>query len=90
MDDDFQPEDKDLRIHMEAVTDDPQLMNRNSPLADSGKPNSHPPSPTAQQGEDTAPMRLVLRSPGMNDLKIKAKPKTFVSKLISEKLKKDY
>lgn len=85
MDGDSPEEDRELRIHMEAVTDDPSLLARQStsqtdePHRPSPSPNPHTTSPQ----DDDQPMKLVLRSPELDDLRIKARPKTLVSKLIS-------
>jgi hypothetical protein len=64
---------------MEAVTDDPLLLNRPTLSPDEGKAPA-PPGPEDDQNE---PMKLILRSPGLDDFRIKARPKTLVSKLIS-------
>ncbi|CAI7615450.1 unnamed protein product [Penicillium glandicola] len=68
IDDDF-ADQKELRIHMEAIT---------SP--DNEKPPTASQSPEDDQGE---PMKLILRSPGYDDFRIKARQKTLISRLIS-------
>ncbi|KAJ5585341.1 uncharacterized protein N7459_005141 [Penicillium hispanicum] len=81
MDDDLDAANQELRIHMEAVTENPILLNRDgSSTHGEDQPSPAPPSPGNQQNE---PMKLILRSPGLDDLKIKARPKTIVSKLLS-------
>lgn len=80
LDDDPVAGPRELRIHMEAVTDDPLLLNRTGLSPDESKALPAPPSPGDDQNE---PMKLILRSPGLNDFKIKARSKTLVSKLIS-------
>lgn len=82
IDDDLM-EDQELRIHMVAVTDDPLLKNQSSASKDLGDQPPTSPGPKIQHAEDDEPMRLIFRSPGFNDLKVKARPKTLVSKLIS-------
>ncbi|KAJ5774650.1 hypothetical protein N7457_009546 [Penicillium paradoxum] len=79
--DDDSAEQKELRIHMEAVSDAPALLNRQaaSPNNEQHPAESQPP-PEDDQGE---PMKLVLRSPGLDDFKIKARQKTQISRLIS-------
>ncbi|KAJ5524883.1 hypothetical protein N7494_011533 [Penicillium frequentans] len=83
MDDDVLTGPKELRIHMKAVTDDPLLLNRSGSSAEVGQPSPAPLSPGNQPNEENEPMKLTFRSPGLNDLKIKARPKTRVSKLIT-------
>ncbi|KAJ6092896.1 hypothetical protein N7486_008185 [Penicillium sp. IBT 16267x] len=83
MDDDFLTGAKELRIHIKAVTDDPLLLNRPGSAAEMGQPSPAPLSPSHQANEENEPMKLTLRSPGLSDLKIKARPKTRVSKLIT-------
>ncbi|KAJ5760073.1 hypothetical protein N7520_007229 [Penicillium odoratum] len=78
MDDDSLTGPKELRIHLEAVADDPILLNRSGSSA-----SPAPPSPINQQDEVNEPMKLTLRNPGLGDLRIKARPKTLVFKLIS-------
>ncbi|KAJ5647552.1 hypothetical protein N7490_003924 [Penicillium lividum] len=78
MDDDSLTGPKELRIHLEAVTDDSISLNRSGSSA-----SPAPPSSINQQDEVNEPMKLTLRSPGLGDLRIKARPKTLVSKLIS-------
>ncbi|KAJ6020795.1 hypothetical protein N7540_006299 [Penicillium herquei] len=82
MDDDFEAEQKQLQIHMVAVTEDPLVMNRPGP-SEPGELTPKPQSPEVEQTEDNEPMKLTLRSLGLSDLRIKARPKTLVSKLIS-------
>ncbi|KAJ5709869.1 Ubiquitin supergroup [Penicillium malachiteum] len=82
MDDDFEPDQKKLQIHMVAVTEDPLILNRPAP-PEPDELTQKPQKPEVEQTEDNEPMKLTLRSPGLNDLRIKARPKTMVSKLIS-------
>ncbi|KAJ5736663.1 uncharacterized protein N7483_001788 [Penicillium malachiteum] len=82
MDDDFEADQKKLQIHMVAVTEDHLILNRPG-LSEPGELTPKPKSPEVEQTEDNEPMKLTLRSPGLNDLRIKARPKTLVSKLIS-------
>lgn len=79
-DDDPDAGPRELRIHMEAVTENPLLLNRPGSSPDEGQA---PPDPWTPGGEQNEPMKLILRSPGMDDFRIKARPKTPVSKLIS-------
>lgn len=81
--DDELMEDQELQIHMVAVTDDPLLDNQSSTSKDPGDQHRTSPSPKIQHAEDVEPMRLIFRSPDLNDLKVRARPKTLVSKLIS-------
>ncbi|KAJ5083842.1 hypothetical protein N7456_013269 [Penicillium angulare] len=82
MDDDLAAEQEELRIHMVAVTNDPLLLaGPSSSAADNPTPTSQ--SPSSRDTAENAPMKLVLRSPGFNDLRIKARPTTVVSKLIA-------
>ncbi|KAJ5298668.1 30 kDa heat shock protein [Penicillium atrosanguineum] len=80
LDDDPIAGPRELRIHMEAVTDDPLLLNRPGLSPDEDEASHAPPNP-----EDglTEPMKLTLRSSGLSDVRIRARPKTLVSKLIS-------
>lgn len=71
---------RELRIHMEAVTDNPLLLNRPGSSPDEGQ--AHPVTSSPEE-ETSEPIKLILRSPGMDDFRIKARPKTLVSKLIS-------
>lgn len=86
MDDDTFDQKKEMRIHMEAVTNDPSLHDRQPICQTEAKqqPSLSPnPGIESPQDSDNGPMKLVLRSPGLSDLRIKARPKTLVSKLIS-------
>ncbi|KAJ5992890.1 hypothetical protein N7451_008614 [Penicillium sp. IBT 35674x] len=83
MDDDTLTGPKELRIHMKAVTDDPLLLNLSGSSAEVGQPSPAPLSPGIQPNEENEPMKLTFRSPGLSDLKIKARPRTRVSKLIT-------
>lgn len=80
MDDDIVAGQREHRIHMEAVTENPLLLNRPGSPQDRSKTSPDSPSPEDDQNE---PMKLILRSPGLDDFRIKARPKTLVSKLIS-------
>jgi hypothetical protein len=71
-------EQNHLRIHMAAVTDKPLLTNR--PNVSEAVPDTPALSTESDQGES---MKLVLRSPGYEDFKIKARQKTLISRLIS-------
>lgn len=77
IDDDPLAEQEELRIHLEAVTDAP-LTNRPPPSEDPSGQGAAPADD--DQGE---PLKLILRSPGFEDFKIKARQKTLVSRLIS-------
>lgn len=79
MDDDLVAGPKSLQIHMEAVTDNQQLLGQPNTSIDA-RSVSPPPNPPAEGNE---PMKLILRSPGLDDLKIRARPTTRVSKIIS-------
>ncbi|KAJ5084310.1 hypothetical protein NUU61_008889 [Penicillium alfredii] len=72
---------QELRIHMEAVSDSPIAGRRQSPSPSTGgiSPAPH----KTEDEEQNEPMKLILRSPGLNDFKIKARQKTMVSRLIS-------
>lgn len=76
-DDPFAEQDK-LRIHLEAVTDAPLLTSR--PVESDSKSGQGADPTDDDQGE---PLKLILRSPGFEDFKIKARQKTLISRLIS-------
>ncbi|CAG8103933.1 unnamed protein product [Penicillium salamii] len=78
IDDDPLAEQEPLRIHLEAVTEGPILTNR--PSTSDNKPHSIPAPAEDDQDE---PKKLILRSPGLEDFKIKARQKTLISRLIS-------
>jgi hypothetical protein len=80
MDEDFIPGYPELRIHMEAIVDRPLPVDRPSPSPDHGKIPSASQTP---ENDKDVPMKLVLRSPGLDDFKIKARAKTPISRLIS-------
>ncbi|EKV08514.1 Ubiquitin supergroup [Penicillium digitatum] len=80
IDDDTLADQKELRIHMEAVTDLPLPVNQQSIEPDNDKPTTGSQSPEDDPGE---PMKLVLRSPGYDDFRIKARKKTLISRLTS-------
>ncbi|KAJ5946990.1 hypothetical protein N7466_000005 [Penicillium verhagenii] len=82
-DDDFDRGGKELQIHIVAVTDNPLLLNQPGYSTEVEPLPTTPPIPSNQQNEENEPMKLTLRSPGLGDLRIKARPKTLVSKLIS-------
>ncbi|KAJ5583855.1 hypothetical protein VI817_006089 [Penicillium citrinum] len=65
----------DLQIHMVACTENPELLSRSS--------ISESTSLQVSEDQQNQQMKLILRSAGYDDLKIKARPKTLVSKLIS-------
>ncbi|KAJ5748052.1 uncharacterized protein N7511_009748 [Penicillium nucicola] len=80
MDEDSTTDYPDLRIHMEAVADSILPVSHRSPSSDDGKASTAAPTLEDDKGE---PMKLVLRSPGLDDFKIKARAKTQISRLIS-------
>ncbi|KGO76675.1 Ubiquitin supergroup [Penicillium italicum] len=80
IDDDSFAGQKELRIHMEAVTDLPLPVNQQVTSPDNEKPPTASQSPEADQGE---PMKLILRSLGYDDFRIKARKTTLISRLIS-------
>ena len=80
IDDDPFADQQELQIHMEAVTDVPIFTNRQSVSDNNKLPNTVSKPPEDDQGE---PMKLILRSPGFENFKIKARPKTLISRLIS-------
>lgn len=80
IDDDSFADQKELRVHMEAVTDLPLPVNQRITSPDNDKPPTASQSPEDDQGE---PMKLILRSPGYDDFRIKARKKTLISRLIS-------
>jgi hypothetical protein len=71
---------KELRVHMVAVSDLPLPVNQPITSPDNDKPPTASQSPEVDQGE---PIKLTLRSPGHDDFRIKARQKTLVSRLIS-------
>lgn len=81
--DDPDAEQTELKIHMEAVSTDPLMMNRRGPVSPDmgGASSPAPPNPDYESGNE--PMKLLLKSPGLSDFKIKARPKTLVSKVIA-------
>ncbi|CAG8267284.1 unnamed protein product [Penicillium nalgiovense] len=80
IDDDSFADQKELRVHMEAVTDSPLPVNQQITLPDNDNPPTKSQSPEHDQGE---PMKLILRSPGYDDFRIKARQTTLISRLIS-------
>jgi hypothetical protein len=86
IEDDPDAEQTELKIHMEAVSTDPLMMNRRGPSSpDIGGASPAPPNPNDEPGNEpiNEPMKLLLKSPGLSDFKIKARPKTLVSKVIA-------
>ncbi|EPS27544.1 hypothetical protein POX_e06509 [Penicillium oxalicum] len=90
IDDEFDEEEppSELQIHMEAVTQNQTLLNRRGPSPDvSGRGASDADAgdvpPDTQNDPDNAPMKLMLKSPGLSDFKIKARPSTKVSKIVA-------
>lgn len=82
IEDDPDAEQTELKIHMEAVSTDPLMMNRRGPSSpDIGGASPAPANPDHEPGNE--PMKLLLKSPGLSDFKIKARPKTLVSKVIA-------
>lgn len=79
-DDDFTNQ-SELRIHMEAVTDQPPAPSRRSSSPESNR--TSPPSLACKTEEQDQPLKIILRSLGLDDFRIKARPKTLVSRLIS-------
>ncbi|KAJ5487952.1 hypothetical protein N7530_002252 [Penicillium desertorum] len=80
IDDDSFADQKELRVHMEAVTDLPLPVNQQITSPDDDNPPTKSQSPEDDQGE---PMKLILRSPGYDDFRIKARQTTLISRLIS-------
>lgn len=80
-----------LQIHVVATTDNTDLLRRpglatsSSPGAGNTKTSTDSLSAASPNPEDQQNqlLRLILRSPDLEDVKIKARPKTLVSKLIS-------
>lgn len=81
LDDDLDEKEAELRIHMEAETDDPALMNRRGPTPGAGEGSPAPPIATDEQ--EVEPMKLLLKCPEFKDFRVKAKPTTLVSKVIA-------
>jgi hypothetical protein len=71
---------QELQVHMEAVADRPVLTNRQSVSDNNKLPNPISTPPEDDQGE---PIKLILRSPGFDNFKIKARQTTLISRLIS-------
>ncbi|OQD82644.1 hypothetical protein PENANT_c020G02329 [Penicillium antarcticum] len=80
MDEDLITGYPELRIHMEAVADGPLPVSHRSCSPDNGKV---PAAEQTTEDDKEEPMKLVLRSPGLDDFKIKARAKTQISRLIS-------
>lgn len=79
-DDDPDAVPKELRIHMVAATNNDQLLKQEG----TSHTDEHvSPAPTSAGDEASGPMKLTLRSSAKEDLRIKARPTTLVSKLIS-------
>ncbi|KAF7712988.1 Uncharacterized protein PECH_007223 [Penicillium ucsense] len=88
IDDEFDDEEppSELQIHMVAVTQNPTLLNRRGPSPDAGAgagAGGQDASPNTQTDAEHAPMKLLLRSPGLSDFKIKARPSTTVAKIVA-------
>jgi hypothetical protein len=84
VEDDLDAEQTELKIHMEAVSTDPLMMNRRGPASpDIGGAYASPAPPNPDDEPSNEPMKLLLKSPGLSDFKIKARPKTLVSKVIA-------
>jgi hypothetical protein len=84
-------EQEKLQIHVVATTDNTDLLRRPGPVTTSGS-GAGIINPNTSNTEDASPnpedqqnqlLKLILRSADLDDLKIKARPKTLVSKLIS-------
>ncbi|KAJ5550711.1 hypothetical protein N7461_005409 [Penicillium sp. DV-2018c] len=73
-------QESELRIHIEAVTDIPLPATQQTTSPDNDNSPAVSQTPEDDRGE---PMKLVLRSPGLEDFKIKARKTTAVSRLIS-------
>jgi hypothetical protein len=83
-----------LQIHVVATTENADLLHRPGPTmsidpgagntnATTNNPSEASPNPGEDQQNQNQLLKLILRSPDLDDLKIKARPKTLVSKLIS-------
>jgi hypothetical protein len=83
LDDEPESEKADLKIHLEAISKDPEFMNRRGPSPDVSGPGASPAPPSPKEDPENEQMKLLLKSPGLNDFKIKARPKTLVSKVIA-------
>lgn len=81
IDDDPDGQETELKIHMEAESDDPILMNRRGPTPGAGEGSPAP--PIAEDEQEVEPMKLLLKCPGFNDFRVKAKPTTLVSRVIA-------
>ncbi|KAJ5818284.1 hypothetical protein N7474_003875 [Penicillium riverlandense] len=81
MDDELSSSPAELKIHMKAVSDTLPTASPSASSPDAGTGKKSPPGDEAD--EQAQPIRIVLRSPGMNDFRIKARLKTPVSRLIS-------
>ncbi|KAJ5085624.1 hypothetical protein N7532_010395 [Penicillium argentinense] len=78
--DDTAADPEELRIHMVATTENTALLH-SEPLPFKSESTQLPPQ--NPEDEPNQQIKLILRSPGLDDFKIKARPKTMVSKLIS-------
>ncbi|KAJ5894421.1 hypothetical protein N7495_006112 [Penicillium taxi] len=83
IDDDLGTSPTELRIHIEAVTDDPTLRDQAISSTHMESQPKAPSSPPDGQDYQTKSMRLILRSLGLTDLRIRARSKTRVSKIIT-------
>lgn len=81
MDDELSSSPPELKIHMKAVSDTLPTANPSGSSPDTGTRKKSP--PRDEEDAQAQPIRIVLRSPGMNDFRIKARLKTPVSRLIS-------
>ncbi|KAJ5626036.1 hypothetical protein N7510_002345 [Penicillium lagena] len=81
MDDEVPSSPAELKIHMKAVSDTLPTGNPSGSSPDTGTSKKSP--PRDEEDAQAQPIRIVLRSPGMNDFRIKARLKTPVSRLIS-------
>lgn len=81
LDDDLDEKETELRIHMEAETDDSALMNRRGPTPGAGE--GSPVAPTTTDEQEVELMKLILKCPGFKDFRVKAKPTTLVSNVIA-------
>lgn len=73
-------DDINLRIHMEAVMED--IFNKRRTLPDT-KDNADSKSEEVEPGKQGTLIRVVLKCPELDDFKIKARPKTHISRLIA-------
>lgn len=80
---DLADEGEVIRLHMEAVTDDILAARSSRALVDPRNDTKCEPEEFGDSKDIDEPIRIILKSPGLDDFRVKARSKTQISRIIA-------